>query len=137
MPQKHTKTSPIMTSLPPKHKPFNNDSDDDDGVKGFTLRLTQVQVSEEKKTANIPQVRWGNNKGSSAKRRGSVAFMENEMEEENAYMETRVNTIVGANGGFTLKSSNKKRKIINVVGSPTLPRSSHKKSNAGNSSSIR
>ena len=60
------------------------------------------------------------------------------MEEENAYMETRVNTIVGANGGFTLKSSNKKRKIVNVVGSPpSLPRSSHKKSKAGNSSSIR
>ena len=67
-----------------------------------------------------------------------MAFIENEMEEENAYMETRVNTIVGANGGFTLKSSNKKRKIINVVGSPpSLARSSQKKSKAGNSSAIR
>ena len=47
IPQKHTKTSLVMTSSPPKHKPFTNDSDDDDGVRGFTLRLTQVQVSEE------------------------------------------------------------------------------------------
>ena len=52
-----------------------------------------------------------------------VAYADNEIEDEAAYTEfaiqTRVNTIVGANGGFTIKSSNKKRKIINVIGSPS------------------
>lgn len=56
----------------------------------------------------------------------------NEIEDEAAYTEfaiqTRVNTIVGANGGFTIKGSNNKRKIISVMGSP---------SKAGNSSQIR
>lgn len=73
-----------------------------------------MQVSEEKK---VP-ARWNNQGTSSAKRRGSTAFLEDEIEEENVYMQTRVNTIVGANGGFTIKSSNKKRKIINAAVSP-------------------
>jgi hypothetical protein len=132
---------------PPKSK-FGDSDEDEDGVKGFTLRLTQVQVSEEKKksggasgmTSSAKKNKYGS---SSHYRNGSmVAYADNEIEDEAAYTEfaiqTRVNTIVGANGGFTIKSSNKKRKIINVIGSP-----SHIKGNSsqirasGNSSSIR
>jgi len=55
---KQTKTtSPVKPSSPPKRKPYEDD-EDDDGVRGFTLRLTQVQVSEEKKSSNLP--RWQN-----------------------------------------------------------------------------
>jgi hypothetical protein len=52
---KQTKTSPVKPNSPPKRKPYEDD-EDDDGVKGFTLRLTQVQASEEKKSNNLP--RW-------------------------------------------------------------------------------
>ena len=107
-----------------------------------------MQVSEEKKKSNLTSSAKKNKYGSSSHyRNGSmVGYAEHEIEDEAAYTEfaiqTRVNTIVGANGGFTIKSSNNKRKIINVIGSP----SHHHKGNSsqirgtaatGNSSSIR
>ena len=136
-----------VTNSPPKSK-FGDSDEDEDGVKGFTLRLTQVQVSEEKKKSNLTSSAKKTKYGSSSHyRNGSmVGYAEHEIEDEAAYTEfaiqTRVNTIVGANGGFTIKSSNNKRKIINVIGSP----SHHHKGNSsqirgtaatGNSSSIR
>lgn len=137
MPSPLKKTSPVKQ---PRQQPFEDS--DEDGVQGFTLRLTQVQVSEEKKGGSMSNAKKNKYASSSHYRNGSMAaaYGDQEIEEEAAYTEsfaiqTRVNTIVGANGGFTIKGgSNNKRKIINVIGSP-----SHVKGNSrgGNSSSIR
>jgi hypothetical protein len=75
---------------PPKSK-FGDSDEDDDGVKGFTLRLTQVQVSEEKKkgggmsSSSAKKNKYGS---SSHYRNGSmVAYADNEIEDEAAYTE--------------------------------------------------
>ena len=131
-----------LANSPPKSK-FGDSDDDDDGVKGFTLRLTQVQVSEEKKKTGMTTSSAKKNKygSSSHYRNGSMVAPYNEIEDEAAYTEfaiqTRVNTIVGANGGFTIKGSNNKRKIISVMGSPSKAGNSSQIRASGNSSSIR
>lgn len=74
---------------PPKSK-FGDSDEDDDGVKGFTLRLTQVQVSEEKKKGDMSSSSAKKNKygSSSHYRNGSmVAYADNEIEDEAAYTE--------------------------------------------------
>jgi hypothetical protein len=74
---------------PPKSK-FGDSDEDDDGVKGFTLRLTQVQVSEEKKKGGMSSASAKKNKygSSSHYRNGSmVAYADNEIEDEAAYTE--------------------------------------------------
>jgi hypothetical protein len=114
-----------MVKSPQKRIFVDSDDQDDDGVKGFTLRLTQVQVSEEKKvTSSAKKNKYGS---SSHYRNGSMAgaYADHEIEDEALYNTagpmTRVNTLVCPNGGFTIKSSNKKRKIINVPRSPARP----------------
>lgn len=80
----HKNASPVKKTSPAKQPRFEDS--DEDGVQGFTLRLTQVQVSEERKgvTSSAKKNKYGT---SSHYRNGSMAYADQEIEEEAAYTE--------------------------------------------------